>query len=75
MPAMASNVIEAQSHDEGKCRGGRSVTGVHGSAAVYRTKVLLGALKNEWAQKCNRGMASQFKNARCIIGNGNVSEK
>ena len=37
---MARSVMKAQSHDEG--RGGRSVTGVHGSAMGYRTKCIWG---------------------------------
>ena len=38
MPAMASNVTEAQSHDECTCRGGRSVTGVHGSVTGIQNR-------------------------------------
>ena len=43
---MAGNVTKARSHGEG--RGGRNVTGVHGSVTGKRTKVKLGA----W--KCNK---------------------
>ena len=60
MPAMASSVTEAQSHNKGTCRGGRSVTGVHGSVTGIQNKSVNGAMKKQWAQRCNGGMASQF---------------
>ena len=40
--------------------GGRTVAGVHGSVTGMQNKTVNGGRKNEWAQKCNRCMASQF---------------
>ena len=55
---MAGCVTAVQSLDKG--RGGRGVTGVHGSVTGIQNKSFTGGMKNEWAQKCNRGMASRF---------------
>ena len=38
MPAKASNITEAQDHDEHTFRGGRSVTGVHRSLTGIQDK-------------------------------------
>ena len=51
-------VAEAQNHDTR--RSEKSVAGVHGSVTGIQNKTVMGAWKSEWAQKCNRCMASLF---------------
>ena len=61
MPAMAGSVTEAQSHDEGTYmyRCGRNATRVREEQG-FRTKVLLGTWKDEWAQEYDGGMSSRL---------------
>ena len=42
-PRMVNSVTEGQSHDEG--RGGRSVTGVHGSVTEAQNKSITGCME------------------------------
>ena len=48
-PGMAISVTEAQSYDKG--RGGRSVTGVHGSVTGAQNKGVTGCMEVQQASK------------------------